>query len=58
MIFQMEDYLNILQITRCIIEILHFYLLQKKDVPLLLQLDEEYKYCIDRVMTEIYFISK
>lgn len=54
----MEDYLNILQITRCIIEILHFYLLQKKDVPLLLQLDEEYKYCIDRVMTEIYFISK
>lgn len=54
MISQVEDYLNILQITK--ISILHFHLLLKKDVPLPLQLDEEYKYCMDRVMTEIYFI--
>lgn len=53
MIFQAEDYLNILQITK--VSTLHFYLLQKKRVPLLLQVDEEYKYCIDGVIQK--FIS-
>lgn len=53
MIFQVEDYLNIVQITKG----KHSsFLFAAEDVPLLLQVDEEYKYCIDGVMTEIYFI--